>query len=147
VKQEVTNRRMVTKILLLSQLHLGLPSVLIPSVLPSKPCTFSFLHTCHMPQSHPSLWLDPLWRFSVTLLYPIPVAERDEEWQGRKCYVYWTVHHLDSWIKTDQLMSLTLFSAQHVSNALAFETCWAENKASDISWSIFIQLSRQERYI
>jgi len=26
-------------------------------------------------------------------------------------------------------------------NVLAFETCWAKNKASDISWSIFIQLS------
>ena len=25
-------------------------------------------------------------------------------------------------------------------NVLAFETCWAKNKASDISWSIFIQL-------
>ena len=24
-------------------------------------------------------------------------------------------------------------------NVLAFETCWAKNKASDISWSIFIQ--------
>jgi len=39
---------------------------------------------CHMPQSHSSLWFDPLWRFSVTLLYPIPVTERDEEWQDRK---------------------------------------------------------------
>ena len=25
-------------------------------------------------------------------------------------------------------------------NVLAFETCWAKNKASDISWSVFIQL-------
>jgi len=32
-------------------------------------------------------------------------------------YVYWTVHHLDSWIKIDQLMSLALFFAQHVLNA------------------------------
>ena len=32
-------------------------------------------------------------------------------------YVYRTVHHLDSWIKLDQLMSLALyFAAQHVSN-------------------------------
>ena len=91
------------------------------------------------------------------------------------------------WIKIDQLMSLALFFAQHVSNAstfifrslrlcvgillwfdvcwcygvvrlgwsyilmqaealkmnvLVFETCWAKNKASDISWSIFIQLWR-----
>jgi len=27
-------------------------------------------------------------------------------------------------------------------NVLAFETCWARNKASDISWSIFIQLTK-----
>ena len=27
-------------------------------------------------------------------------------------------------------------------NVLAFETCRANNKASDISWSIFIQLQR-----
>ena len=35
-------------------------------------------------------------------------------------YIYWTVHHLDSWIKTDQLMSLALFFAQRVSNASTF---------------------------
>ena len=91
-------------------------------------------------------------------------------------------HRLFSWIKIDQLMSLALLFAQHVSNAstfifrslwlcvgillwfdvcclygvvqlgwcgilmqaeaLAFKTCWANNKASDISWSIFIQLWR-----
>ena len=35
-------------------------------------------------------------------------------------YVYWTVHHLDSWVKSDQLDAtcfiITLFSAQHVSD-------------------------------
>ena len=35
-------------------------------------------------------------------------------------YVYWTVHHLDSWVKRDQLDAtcfiITLFSAQHVSD-------------------------------
>jgi len=35
-------------------------------------------------------------------------------------YVYWTVHHLDSWIKTDQLdvtcFIISVFTAQHVSN-------------------------------
>ena len=35
-------------------------------------------------------------------------------------YVYWTVHHLDSWIKIDQLdvtrFIISLFTAQHVSN-------------------------------
>ena len=35
-------------------------------------------------------------------------------------YPYWTMHHLDSWIKIDQLMSLALFFAQHVSNASTF---------------------------
>jgi len=36
------------------------------------------------------------------------------------CYVYWTVHHLDSWVKRDQLDAtcfiITLFSTQHVSD-------------------------------
>jgi len=35
-------------------------------------------------------------------------------------YVYWTVHHLDSWIKRDQLdvtcFIISLFNAQHVSD-------------------------------
>ena len=35
-------------------------------------------------------------------------------------YVYWTVHHLDSWIKRDQLdvtcFIISLFTAQHVSD-------------------------------
>ena len=35
-------------------------------------------------------------------------------------YVYWTVHHLDSWIKGDQLdvtcFIISLFNAQHVSD-------------------------------
>ena len=35
-------------------------------------------------------------------------------------YVYWTVHHLDSRIKIDHLMSLALFFAQHVSNNSTF---------------------------
>ena len=36
-------------------------------------------------------------------------------------YIYWTVHHLDSWIKIDQLMSFALFfAARHVSNASTF---------------------------
>ena len=41
---------------------------------------------------------------------------------SNKCgeaYVYWTVHHLDSWIKIDQLdvtCFISLFTAQHVSN-------------------------------
>ena len=35
-------------------------------------------------------------------------------------YVYWTVRHLDSWIKIDQPMSLALFFAQRVSNASTF---------------------------
>ena len=38
----------------------------------------------------------------------------------RECYVYWTVHHLDSWIKRDQLdvtcFFISLFHAQHVSD-------------------------------
>ena len=40
--------------------------------------------------------------------------------KSRSSYVYWTVHHLDSWIKIDQLdvtcFIISLFNAQHVSN-------------------------------
>ena len=37
-------------------------------------------------------------------------------------YVYWTMHHLDSWIKRDQLdvtcFIISLFNAQHVSDVI-----------------------------
>ena len=37
-----------------------------------------------------------------------------------KYYVYWTVHHLDSWVKRDQLDAtcfiISLFNAQHVTD-------------------------------
>jgi len=64
-------------------------------------------------------------------------------------YAYWTVHHLDSWIKTDQIdvtcFIISLFNVQHVSDVLTSETCWALNneiiKQVTSSWSLFIQLS------
>ena len=81
-------------------------------------------------------------------------------------YVYWTVHHLDSWVKRDQLdvtcFITSLFNAQLVSgvntsilrslrplcwvmNVLTSETCWALNKGIikqvTSSWSLFTQLS------
>jgi len=38
----------------------------------------------------------------------------------KESYVYWTVHHLDSWIKRDQLdvtcFIISLFNAQHISD-------------------------------
>jgi len=44
----------------------------------------------------------------------------DETHKVIKAYVYWTVHHLDSWIKRDQLdvtcFIISLFNAQHVSD-------------------------------
>ena len=63
-------------------------------------------------------------------------------------FVYWTVHHLDSWIKRDQLdvscFIVSLFNAQHVSDVNTSETCWALNneiiKQVTSSWSLFIQL-------
>jgi hypothetical protein len=45
-------------------------------------------------------------------------------------YVYWTMHHLDSWIKIDQLdvtcFIISLFTAQHVSNVSVsiFRSLW-----------------------
>ena len=66
-------------------------------------------------------------------------------------YVYWTVHHLDSWIKRDQLdvtcFIISLFTAQHVSDVNTSATCWALNneiiKQVTSSWSLFIQLGLQ----
>ena len=63
-------------------------------------------------------------------------------------YVYWTMHHLDSWIKRDQLdvtcFIISLFNAQHVLDVLTTETCWALNneiiKQVTSSWSLFILL-------
>jgi len=41
------------------------------------------------------------------------------KWKGKESYVYWTVHHLDSWIKRDQIdvacFIISLFNVQHVS--------------------------------
>jgi len=62
-------------------------------------------------------------------------------------YVYWTVHHLDSWVKSGHLDAtcfiITLFSAQYVSDVNTSETCWALNKVIikqvASSWSLFTQ--------
>ena len=62
-------------------------------------------------------------------------------------YVYWKVHHLDSWIKRDQFdvtcFIISLFNAQHVSDVNTSETCWPLNneiiKQVTSSWSLFIQ--------
>ena len=64
-------------------------------------------------------------------------------------YVYWTVHHLDSWGKRDQLdvtcFIVSLFNAQHVSDVNTSETCWVLNKEIikhvTSSWCLFPQLS------
>jgi len=69
-------------------------------------------------------------------------------WEENVSYVYWTVYHLDSWIKRDQLdvtcFTISLFNAQHVSDVntsilrslrlicwviswvvlLCFDVCW-----------------------
>ena len=63
-------------------------------------------------------------------------------------YVYWIVHHLESWIKRDQLdvtcFIISLFNVQHVLDINTSETCWALNneiiKQVTSSWSLFIQL-------
>ena len=55
-----------------------------------------------------------------------------------------------SWVERDQLDAtyfiIALFSAQHISDVLTSETCWALNKVIikqvASSWSLFTQLSR-----
>ena len=77
----------------------------------------------------------PFWTRNITKLLvqnclPIVISlfNRDHGWTASKVviifrlqsYVYWTVHHLHSWIKIDQLdvtcFIISLFTAQHVSN-------------------------------
>ena len=62
--------------------------------------------------------------------------------QHTAAYVYWTVHHLDSWIKRDQLdvtwFFISLFNAQHISgvNTSILRSlriiCWV------ISWVVLL---------
>ena len=57
---------------------------------------------------------------------------------------------LHSWVKRDQLdvtcFIISLFNAQHVSDVLTPETCWALNKEIikqvTSSWSLFTQIYR-----
>jgi len=61
---------------------------------------------------------------------------------SRTSYVYWTVQHLDSWIKIDELdvtwYIISLFNAQHVSNVITSILrslrliCWV------ISWVVLL---------
>jgi len=57
-------------------------------------------------------------------------------------YVYWTVHHLDSWVNRDQLdvtcFNISLFNAQHVSdvNTSILRSLWLMCRV--ISWVVLI---------
>ena len=57
---------------------------------------------------------------SATFVWNISHFKKNCARYDKKSYVYWTVHHLDSWVKRDQLDAtcfiITLFSAQHVSD-------------------------------
>jgi len=59
-----------------------------------------------------------------------------------KSYVYWTVHHLDSWIKIDQLdvtcFIISLFNAQHVSNVNTSILRSLRNICWVISWVVLL---------
>ena len=68
-------------------------------------------------------------------------------------YVYWTVHHLDSWIKRDQLgvtcFIISLFNAQHVLdvNTSILSSlrliCWVISTQSNTTHEIIQQISRK----
>jgi len=65
------------------------------------------------------IWFQVYWDQMVTLklyLHTHPSMHK----HTAVSYVYWTVHHLDSWIKRDQLdvtcFIISLFTAQHVSD-------------------------------
>jgi len=57
-------------------------------------------------------------------------------------YVYWTVHHLDTWIKRDQLdvtcFIISLFTAQHVSDVNTAILRSLRLICSVISWVVFL---------
>jgi len=91
------------------------------------------------------LLADSLLWFRFALASSVPQFEaRDDNLKRSKyllSYVYWTVHHLDSWIKRDQLdvtcFIISLFNAYHVSdiNTSILRTlrliCWV------ISWLLW----------
>ena len=66
------------------------------------------------------------WQFSISKTKKnqslnFSYFERQEQIKTSEgSYVYWTVHHLDSWIKRDQLdftcFIISLFNVQHVSD-------------------------------
>ena len=67
-------------------------------------------------------------------------------------YVYWTVHHLDNWIKIDQLdvtcFITSLFNSQHVSNVstpilrslrlICWVISWVVLLWYDVCWCYFV---------
>jgi len=78
-----------------------------------KDCT----RVCYMRRSKAVKLAVPLDLVLNTLHYGIWGFENTS--RSAESYVYWTVHHLDSWVKRDKLDAtcfiVTLFSAQHVS--------------------------------
>ena len=61
------------------------------------------------------------WEYVCIIWETQPCKIQETHLQKQKMsYVYWTVHHLGSWIKTDQLdvtcFIISLFNAQHVSD-------------------------------
>jgi len=106
----------------------GVPSPLvIPSTIrPSKILILKFfILSLYCSREH--VWTNTTLQFqwhkhSTLLHWKLRVCNtqcgaQNAEYYTIISYVYWTVHHLDSWIKTGQLMSLALFFAQHVTSA------------------------------
>ena len=77
----------------------------------SQLCSFwqVFLASCVL---SPYIFLSSPFSNSHSLISPHNIRDQS--------YVYWTVHHLGSWIKIDQLdvtcFIISLFPAQHISN-------------------------------
>jgi len=75
-------------------------------------------------------------------------------------YVYWTVHHLDSWIQRDQLdvtcLIISLFNAQHVSDVntsilrslrlICWVISWVVLLWFDVCWCYVVALVPQPAY-
>jgi len=111
-----------------------------------QPLSFKFPH-----QMPVCISLVPHWCYMPCLSHVLDLIFKQHtnfKYIEHESYVYWTVHHLDSWIKRDQLdvtcFIISLFNAQHVSDVLTSKTCWALNneiiKQATSSWYLFIQL-------
>ena len=127
-----------------------------------RECRYSFHNKCylkieffsyklhniqHQNEAHTSLQIFPWTRMKYVHSISMNNAKAGLELKGGS-YVYRTVHHLDSWIKRDQLdvtcFFISLFNAQHVSDFstsnlrrlrfMCWVISWVVSLCYDVCW-------------